>query len=164
MKKSWDVVVDGEKYHIVWKNRVVQVNDQELKVKSLPMERKMTFGRWTVPVGNAQAYFYGSGWLTSGGNRLVINGKDCETGEEYMPLEKLPVWAYIFLALHAVNFVNGAIGALLAIAGVTVTISIVSNRKMHTALKGLLCLCVLAASAAVVIGLVLTMAQIQYGI
>lgn len=159
MKKSWDVVVDGEKYHIVWKNRVVQVNDQEMKVKSLPMERKMAYGRWTIPVGNTEAYFYGSGWLASGGNRLVINGLDCETGEEYTPLEKLPAWAYIFIVLHAVNLINGAFGAMLAVLGITVTISIVSNQKLNTALKILLCLGMLAASVAVVFGLILMIAQ-----
>lgn len=41
--------------------------------------------------------------------QLVIDNRDCATGEEYVPV-KLPVWAYAFVVLHCINFINGAIG------------------------------------------------------
>lgn len=160
MKKSWDVVVDGVPYHIEWGSRVVKINDQELKIKDLPTERKMTYSKWSFPVGETQAYFYGSGGLGGAGNHLVINGKDCATGEDYSSPEKLPAWVYVFFILHAVNLMNGVIGALLAIAGVSLTVSIASNKKLNTVVKLLLCLGVVLISILVVFALAMMVAQI----
>lgn len=76
---------------------------------------------WEVPIGGTRTILYGGGWLSGLQQRLVLDGRDVMTGEEYRPVEKLPVWAYIFIVLHAVNLLNGAIGGCLTVIGITIS-------------------------------------------
>lgn len=91
--------------------------------------------------------------------QLVIDNKDCATGEEYVPV-KLPKWSYIFIALHLINFLNGALGALLAIMGIALTTSISNNRKMNTMVRVLLDLAILALAFVLTFGIAVFVASI----
>lgn len=94
-----------------------------------------------------------------GGNKLVIDGKDCATGEEYVPL-KIPKWAYIFMALQFLNFMNGALGVLMAFVGISATAAVSSNQKMNVVVRILLDVVILIAVYAVIFGLALAIYSI----
>lgn len=153
--KAWDVIVNDQPYRVELKGNSVVVNGAKKKLKDLKKVRKMHYGSWEIPLGDARATLYGSGWLTGVKQRLVINGRDASTGEEFQPVEKIPAWAYIFIVLHAVNLINGAIGACLAVVGITATISIASNEKFPLAVKLLLSLALLVLAVLAIIGLAL---------
>ena len=76
---------------------------------------------------------------------LVIDNKNCDTGEEYVPI-KTPGWAYIFVVLHCLNFLSGALGAAFAVIGIMLTVSISSNRKMNVVVRVLLDLAILVVA------------------
>lgn len=161
--KQWDVMVDGQAYHVEVKGGKVTVNNEVMKLKNLQKERKMHYGSWEIPLGPVKAILYGPGSLTSVTQRLVIDGKDCLTGEDYHPMEKIPAWVYIFVVIHAINFANGAVGAMLAIAGITMTMGIAANEKMNMAVKVLLSIALVAGSAFIVFGIAYTTAGLIYG-
>ncbi|MGL5434297.1 MAG: hypothetical protein ACRDBO_02700 [Lachnospiraceae bacterium] len=160
--KAWDVAVNDQTYHVEMKGSKIIVNGTTMKLKDLKKERKMHYGTWEVPLGNATAILYGAGWVSGTAQRLVMNGVDVATGETYAPVGKLPVWAYIFDVLHAINFINGAIGAGLAVLGISINTSIASNEKYPTAIKLLLCLVVLVLSYLLVFGIAFAIAYAVY--
>ena len=83
--------------------------------------------------------------------QLVIDNRDCATGEEYVPV-KIPGWAYVFVVLHCINFINGAIGWIMAVIGIALTTSVSCNKKFSVIVKVLLDLAILILAYAVVFG------------
>lgn len=83
--------------------------------------------------------------------QLVIDNKDCATGEEYVPLN-MPKWSYIFILLHFVNFINGAIGCCFAIAGIAATTAVSANKKFSAVVKLILDLVILVLFFAITFG------------
>lgn len=73
-----------------------------------------------------------------------------------------PLWAYLFMGIHCLNFVNGALGALLAIVGIMATISISCNTKMSVVVRILLDVAMVAVCAIVIIGVTIALAQALY--
>lgn len=161
--KAWDVIINGQSYHVELKGSKIAVNGTTMKLKDLKKERKMHYGTWEIPLGGTRAILYGSGWLAGIQQRLVMDGRDVATGEEYRPVEKLPVWAYIFIVLHAVNLLNGAFGACLAVIGITATISISANEKFPLAVKLLLSLALLVIAAVMIFGMAVGIGGLIYG-
>lgn len=155
--KPWKLKVNERPYEIKLGGSKVIVNNEKIKLKSLNCRREGMFRIYEVPVGEKTAELYVNAWI--GGTILVMDGKDCATGEEFVPV-KLPKWAYVFVALHCLNLMNGALGALLAILGVGATVSVSSNPRFHTALKLLIDICLVILSAAVVFGMALLIASI----
>lgn len=82
----------------------------------------------------------------------MIDGIDCATGEQYVPF-KMPWWSYIFIVLHLINFMNGAIGALAAIVGVGAATAISNNSRMNIVVRLLLNIVLLVLLYGMVIGL-----------
>ncbi len=148
--KSWEVVVDDTKYRIKPKGNKLVINDEKVKLKSLMSRKDGMFKVYEVPLGYKKALLYVNSWV--GGQRLVMDGVDCATGAPFTP-PKLPKWGYIFMVIHCINCINGAIGFLLAVAGVAATISISCNTKIPTAVRVLLDIGLVIASAAIVFGI-----------
>ena len=55
---------------------------------------------------------------------LVVDGVYVRSGKPYTPIGKVPVWGYVFSALNLVQIINGAIGALLGVLGIYLTLRI----------------------------------------
>lgn len=55
---------------------------------------------------------------------LVVDGKNYDTGKEYVLISNMPKITYIFIVLHAINFINGAVGICFACLGVSLTLKI----------------------------------------
>lgn len=148
MKKSWNVKIDDTMYQVDLNNRKVKINGELLKLKGYKKKTGLVTEEYEIPVGSKTALLV---IKTMSAPQLVIDNKDCATGEDYVPT-KLPGWAYVFVVLHCVNFLNGAIGCLLAVIGVVVTTSISCNRKLNVMVRVLLNLVVLILFFALVFG------------
>lgn len=135
-------------YQVDLNNRKVKINGELLKLKGYKKKTGLVTEEYEIPVGSKTALLV---IKTMSAPQLVIDNKDCATGEDYVPT-KLPGWAYVFVVLHCVNFLNGAIGCLLAVIGVVVTTSISCNRKLNVMVRVLLNLVVLILFFALVFG------------
>lgn len=157
MAKMWNVKVDERPYTIKLSGGKVIINDEKLKLKEYLKKRGWLQMQYEIPVGSKWALLVLGSYV--GGNKLVIDGKDCATGEEYVPL-KIPKWAYIFMALQFLNFMNGALGVLMAFVGISATAAVSSNQKMNVVVRILLDVVILIAVYAVIFGLALAIYSI----
>lgn len=154
MSKAWNVRVDDTAYTVKLKGSKVLVNNEEKKLKECVIKKGWFQTDYEVNVGSKQALLVISSLI--GGTKLVIDGKDCATGEEYVA-NSVPKWAYVFMVLHLINFMNGALGVLIAIVGCSITASISANRKFNTLVKILLDLVVLVLAYVVIFAIALAL-------
>lgn len=159
MSKEWNVKIDDRMHNIELKGRKLKVNGETLKLRKYRKKTGLVHEEYEIPVGSKNALLV---LRNMGGTVLVIDNKDCATGEEYVPM-KVPGWAYIFIVLHCVNFINGALGACLAVVGITLTASISSNRKMNVFIRVILDLVILVLAVLAVIAIALMIGQGLYG-
>ncbi len=155
MSKKWDVRVDEMPYTIERKGAKILVNGEAFKIRKLYNKKGFFQTEYRVPVGSKMALLVIN---MMGSARLVIDDKDCATGEDYVP-QKLPGWAWIFVVLHFINCLNGALGALVAIIGLMATFSISCNRKMNVVVRVLLDIVILVAALGIVFGIALALAS-----
>lgn len=158
MAKQWNIVVDERPYLIELKSGKVLINNEANKLKTYPQKRTWIMTEVHLKIGSKDALLVISSFF--GGIKLIVDGKDCSTGEQYIPV-KLPKWAYVFIVLQFVNMINGALGALIAVAGVSATIAISSNPKMNTAVKIFLDILLLLAAAVAVFALAMAVYSVQ---
>lgn len=153
MGKEWNVKIDDRMYNIKVKGRQLKVNGENIKLRKYRKKTGLVHEEYEIPVGSKKALLV---LRNMGGTVLVIDNKDCATGEEYVPV-KTPGWAYIFIVLHCVSFIGGALGAFLAVVGITLTASVSSNKKMSVFIRVILdfVILVLAALMVIAIGLML---------
>lgn len=157
MSKVWKVKVDEKDYEIMLKGSKVLVNHEEKKLKDFLVKREWFQTAYTVDVGTKKALLIVSSLI--GGTKLAIDGKDCATGEAYVPVN-IPKWAYVFMALHSINLINGLLGALIGIIGCSATVSISSNKKIHIAARVALDIVVLILTYVLVFGIGFALAQL----
>lgn len=158
MRKMWNVDIEGITYNIELKNRKVQINGDEIKLKANLIKHGCFYREYKLPIGDKAALLV-IGSLVAGPH-LIIDGRDCSTGAVYTPFI-LPKWSNLFMVIHALNLMNGAIGALLAIAGVTMTAHISSSAKLNIVLKILLDFLILIISAAIIFSVAYLIAMIR---
>lgn len=142
MSKKWNVTVDGEGYEVQYiNNKKIMVNGKELLLKDYPKNMTMTTTEYEIPIGSQKAQLIvkslNSAWL-------VVNGVNCESGEEAVSEKtQLPKWAYIFVVLHCVNFINGLPGCAMAILGIGSIKLISDSKKLNEKLEILVDLAIL---------------------
>lgn len=154
MNSSWSVIVDEKTYAVQFKgNRKLTINGEKVKLKGykkkIGLLASLISEEYEIPLGSKTALLVIQNMKAP---QLVIDNKDCSTGEEYVPLN-MPKWSYIFIILHFVNFINGAIGCCLAIAGIAATTAISANKKFNAAVKLVLNLVILILFFGVVFGI-----------
>lgn len=157
MSKKWEIRVDEKAYQIELKAAKILVNEEATPLKDCVKKKGWFQNEYEVAVGSKTAMLVVGSWI--GGTKLVVDGKDCATGEEYVPL-KLPGWAYVFVVLQLVNVMNGLIGFLVALAGCSATASVSTNPKFNTAVKILLDIVILVLAYGVVFGIAVAIASI----
>lgn len=159
MAASWSVVVDGRTHNIKQKGNSLVIDGEKTKLKNLMSKKDGIFKVYDVPLGTKTAQYYVNTWV--GGAKLAMDGIDCATGAPFTP-PAMPKWAYVFMVIHCLNFMNGALGALLAIVGVMATISISSNPKMSTGVKVLLDIALVVVCVGVMFALAFALAAALY--
>lgn len=130
MSQKWNVTVDGEEYEIKYiNNKKIMLNGKELLLKDYPKKLTMTTTEYEIPIGSQKARLIIKSLNSA---QLIMNGVDCEKGEEEaLETSKLPKWAYIFVILHCVNFLNGLSGCAMAILGIGSIKLVSDSRKLN---------------------------------
>lgn len=154
MGKLWNVKIDEKMYNVELKGRKLLVNGEDIKLKKYRKKTGLVHEEYEFPLGSKTAFLDLRGM---NGSVLVIDNKNCATGEEYVPV-KMPKWAYIFVVLHCLNFLNGALGAAMAVIGIMLTASISSNKRMNVVLRVLLDLVVLVVAIIAIFSIALMLA------
>ncbi|GFI01519.1 MAG: hypothetical protein HFI44_04180 [Lachnospiraceae bacterium] len=142
MGKLWNVKIDEQMYNLELKGKKLLVNGEDIKLKKYRKKTGLIHEEYEFPLGSKTAFL---DLRNMNSSVLVIDNKNCDTGEEYVPI-KTPGWAYIFVVLHCLNFLNGALGAAFAVIGIMLTVSISSNRKMNVVVRVLLDLAILVVA------------------
>ena len=142
MGKLWNVKIDEQMYNLELKGKKLLVNGEDIKLKKYRKKTGLIHEEYEFPLGSKTAFL---DLRNMNSSVLVIDNKNCDTGEEYVPI-KTPGWAYILVVLHCLNFLNGALGAAFAVIGIMLTVSISSNRKMNVVVRVLLDLAILVVA------------------
>lgn len=153
MARVWNVKVDEQMYAVQLKGKKVEINGEKLKLNKFRKKMGLVHEEYEFPVGSKNALLVIKNMSAP---QLVIDGLDCATGEKYVPF-KMPWWSYIFIVLHMINFIKGAIGCLAAIIGIGAATSISCNTKMNAVVRLLLNVIILVLLYAVVFGIALTL-------
>ena len=155
MLKTWDVRIDGNGYYIELKNnKKLSINGEALKLKDYVKKTGLVHTEYELQLGSKTALLV---LMSMNQPHLYIDNRDFETGQEYTPL-KIPGWAYIFMVLHCINFLNGALGGAMAVVGLTVTTYISCNRNMNIIIRLLLNIALLVLIYGIVFGVAFLLA------
>ena len=95
---------------------------------------------------------------------LSYEGRDCATGEEYIPA-KVPVWGWIFVVLHVLDWfflIGGAIGAVIQVLVIAAIATVASNTKKSTGMRIAVCAGIWLLSSAVQFVLAYWLASVLY--
>lgn len=130
MSQKWDVTVDGEGYEVKYiNNKKIMINGRELLLKDYPKNLTMTTTEYEIPLGSQKAHLIVRSLNSA---QLIMNGVDCKSGEENVSeAVRLPKWAYLFVILHCVNFLNGWSGCAMAIVGIGSIKLISDSRRLN---------------------------------
>lgn len=137
--KVWNIDVEGIPYKIEFeKNKVIINNGTPLKLKQLKKLSGSTVEtNYELPIENGDVVLH----IRTSELILSYRNRDCETGEEYVPMT-IPGWAWVFVVLHALNFfllLGGAVGGAIQGGVICLMLSISANPKKATGVKVLFC-------------------------
>lgn len=129
MSQKWNVMADGVEYEIEYiNNKKIRVNGNELALKDYQTKLTMTTTEHELTLGSKKALLIVKSLNSA---QLIMDGVDCASGKEEVPgPNRLPKWAYIFVILHCVNFLNGLSGCAMAILGIGSVQLISSSKKL----------------------------------
>lgn len=158
----WNFEVQGMPYKVELKKNKVSVNNAE-PVKLTTLARKSSFWEthYSMMIEGKEAVIHIKQFASP---VLSYDGKDCATGEEYVPT-KVPAWAWIFIVLHAVDWIfliGGALGGVIQALIIAAIASVSSNTKKSTGTRVLVCLVIWLLSTAVQFVLALWLSTILY--
>ncbi len=136
----WNFEVQGIPYRVELKKNAISVNGAEpVKLNKLAKKSSLTETHYSMMIEGKEAVLHVRQF---GAVVLSYDGRDCATGEEYIPA-KMPGWAWVFIVLHVIDFfflVGGAIGGILQVFIVTAIAAVASNRKKSTGVRVLVCI------------------------
>lgn len=159
MAKAWDIRIDEQNYSVKLKGGKVLINGEKLVLnRKYKKKTGLVHEEYEFPIGSKTALLVMKNLSSP---QLVIDGVDCATGEKYVPF-KMPWWSYIFVVLHLINFMNGAIGGLMAVVGVGATTAVSTNTRMNVLLRVLLDAVILVLAYAIVFAIAFAVAGVAY--
>ncbi len=130
MKKTWNIEVNGQRHTIEYKaffGMKVTLDGEVTKVKSENWYINMV--DYKLPIADADVRLV----VIGGKANLAINGVYLDSSDKYEPLEKVPGFVNVLIAISVIGafFVNGLIGALIAMmfSGLYVRAAL-SNKKV----------------------------------
>lgn len=158
----WNLEIQGIPYKVELKKNKVSVNNAEpVKLTKLAKKSSLWETHYSIMLEDKEAVLH----IKQFSNPVLsYDGKDCATGEEYVPA-KMPGWAWVFIVLHLVDWfllIGGAIGG--AIQGIVIAalVSVSSNTKKSTGMRVLVCVGILLLSTVVQLVLALWLYPILY--
>ena len=148
--KTYHITLQGQDYTICLRSYSVEINGTRYKIRSLPA-RNLLFLTMEVdlPISGAHVMLVFGLWSME----LVVDGVMLRTGKPYTPIGKIPVWAYVVSALNLAQIMNGAVGGVLAVLGIFLTLRLSTSENLAPALRVLLSIAYLVVSWAAVFAL-----------
>lgn len=145
--KRFNITVEDKTYDIRLRAYSVEINGTRYKLRKLPA-RKLLFLTMEIdlPIEGASVMLVSGLWSMD----LVVNGVSVRTGKSYTPIGKVPVWGYVFSALNLFQIINGAIGGVLAVIGIYLTLRISTSEDIALPVRILLSAAYLVLSWVVV--------------
>lgn len=139
-EKVWNFQVQGIPYRIELKKNQVSVNGAEpVKLNKLTRKSNLIETNYSIMIEGKEAVLH---IRQFGAPVLSYDGRDCATGEEYIPV-KMPGWTWVFIVLHVIDFfflIGGAIGGVVQMLIIAAMASVASDTKMSTGVRVLACL------------------------
>lgn len=145
----WNFEVQGVPYKVELKKNKVSINNAEpVKLTKLARKSSLWETHYSMMIEGKEAVIH----IKQYGNPVLsYDGKDCATGEEYVPT-KVPVWAWVFIVLHIADWfflIGGAIGAAIQVLVLAAIAAVSSNTKKSTGMRVLVCAAIWLLSTAV---------------
>lgn len=138
-EKVWNFVAEGVPYQIELKKNKVSVNGAEpVKLSKLARKSNLLETNYSLMIEGREAVIH---IRQFGAPILSYDGRDCATGEAFVPA-KVPAWVWVFVILHAADFfflIGGAIGGALQVLVIAGLVTVASNRKQSLGVRVLIC-------------------------
>lgn len=135
----WNFEVQGIPYRVELKKNAISINGAEpVKLNKLARKSSLTETHYSIMIEGKEAVLHIKQF---GAAVLSYDGRDCATGEAYIP-SKMPGWAWVFIVLHAIDFfllIGGAIGGIIQVLIISAIAAVSSNRKKATGVRVLVC-------------------------
>lgn len=161
-EKIWNFEVQGIPYKIELKKNMVSVNGAEpVKLNKLGRKSNLLETNYSMMIEGKEAVIHIRQFSAP---VLSYDGRDCATGEEYIPV-KIPGWVWVFVVLHALDFlflIGGAIGAAIQLLVIAALASVASNTKKSTGMRVLVCAGIWLLSTVVQFILALGLSSLLY--
>ena len=134
--KTYHITLQGQDYTICLRSYSVEINGTRYKIRSLPA-RKLLFLTMEVdlPISGAHVMLVSGLWSME----LVVDGVMLRTGKPY--------------TLNLAQIMNGAVGGVLAVLGIFLTLRLSTSENLAPALRVLLSIAYLVVSWAAVFAL-----------
>lgn len=135
----WNFEAQGIPYKIELIKNKVSINGAEpVKLNKLARKSNLLETNYSIMIEGKEAVLHVRQF---GAPILSYDGRDCATGEAYVPA-KVPGWVWVFVVLHAMDFlflIGGAIGAVIQFLVIAALATISSDAKKSTGSRVLLC-------------------------
>lgn len=135
----WNFEAQGIPYKIELVKNKVSINGAEpVKLNKLSRKSNLLETNYSMMIEGKEAVLH---IRQFGAAVLSYDGRDCATGEAYIPA-KVPGWVWVFVVLHAMDFlflIGGAIGAAVQFLVIAALATISSDTNKPTSTRILLC-------------------------
>ena len=135
----WNFEAQGIPYKIELVKNKVSINGAEpVKLNKLSRKSNLLETNYSMMIEGKEAVLH---IRQFGAAVLSYDGRDCATGETYIPA-KVPGWVWVFVVLHAMDFlflIGGAIGAAVQFLVIAALATVSSDTNKPTSTRILLC-------------------------
>ena len=159
MKKyNWEL--NGKKnYKIEIVNAAkIKINEEEIELKKLEHKNLLfVIAEYKLPLEEKDVLLS----IQNGKYHLIVDNKYYNIDKEYVGIEDIPKWIYLFIIINMINFLNGAFGICLAFLSLGLILKICTE-KMNKLGKFLLCLMVTITSLLIIFLIVVFLNKTLY--
>ena len=135
----WNFEAQGIPYKIELVKNKVSINGAEpVKLNKLSRKSNLLETNYSMMIEGKEAVLH---IRQFGAAVLSYDGRDCATGVAYIPA-KVPGWVWVFVVLHAMDFlflIGGAIGAAVQFLVIAALATVSSDTNKPTSTRILLC-------------------------
>ena len=145
----WNFEIQNVPYKIELKKNKVSINNAEpVKLTKFSRKSNLLETNYSIMIEGKEAVLH---IRQFGAPILSYEGRDCATGEEYVPT-KVPVWGWIFVVLHALDFIfliTGWLGGIIQVLVISAIATVASNTKKPVGMRIAVCAGIWLLSTAV---------------
>ena len=158
----WNFEIQNIPYKIELKKNKLSINNAEpVKLNKFSRKSNLMETNYSILIEGKEAVLH---IRQFGAPILSYEGRDCATGEEYIPA-KVPVWGWIFVVLHVLDWfflIGGAIGAVIQVLVIAAIATVASNTKKSTGMRIAVCAGIWLLSSAVQFVLAMWLVNVLY--